>query len=361
VPAGKHLGAFLAADIEMAENLLHLLERGLGAGPIDAVGGRDELPWGRPWPKIGARRPARGRGKGMETSMSGRLDGKVAVITGGASGMGLATAARFLKEGAKVVIADLNQATGSAALESLAEGGQDDRVRFIRVDVAAETDIEAMIALAIDQFGRLDVLFNNAGVGGAFGALTDIHVDDWNYTFAVLVRGVFLGLKHGARQMLAQGGGGSIINTASIAGMSGGAGPLAYSAAKAAVINLTRASAVELARDRVRVNAICPGPILTPLMHGGKPDRATETIKAFIPWPEIGQPADIAGAALFFASDDSGFVTGDAMVVDGGVEAAGPGIFGRSNFALTPPGLTGANRGTTGEGAIVRNRPPRAD
>jgi NAD(P)-dependent dehydrogenase (short-subunit alcohol dehydrogenase family) len=260
-----------------------------------------------------------------------------------------------------VVIADLNPATGETALASLSDGGQGARVRFIRVDVAVEADIEAMIALAASEFGRLDVLFNNAGVGGAFGALTDIHVDDWDYTFAVLVRGVFLGLKHGARQMLAQGEGGSIINTASIAGLSGGGGPLAYSAAKAAVINLTRAAAVELARNRVRVNAICPGPILTPLMHGGKPDQVTETMKAYIPWPEIGQPADIAGAALFFASDDSGFVTGDAMVVDGGVEAAGPGIFGRSGFAAAPPGLTGANRGTTGEGALVRNRPPRAE
>jgi NAD(P)-dependent dehydrogenase (short-subunit alcohol dehydrogenase family) len=291
--------------------------------------------------------------------MTGRLQDKVAVITGGASGMGLATAKRFLKEGAKVVIADLNPVTGETALEALAEAGHGARARFIRVDVAAEADIEAMVALAVDQFGGLDILFNNAGVGGAFGALTDIHVDDWDYTFAVLVRGVFLGLKHGARQLLAQGRGGSIINTASIAGVSGGGGPLAYSAAKAAVINLTRAAAIELAPSRIRVNAICPGPILTPLMHGGRPEQVTETMKEFLPWPDMGQPDDIAGAALFFASDDSNFVTGDAMLVDGGVTAAGPGIFGRSKFGGVPAGFVGANRGTTGEGALVRQRPPR--
>ena len=290
--------------------------------------------------------------------MGGRLQDKVAVITGGASGMGLASAARFLKEGASVVIADMNAATGEAAVAALREAGHGERVRFVRTDVAAEADVAAMIALAVAEFGRLDVLFNNAGVGGAFGALSDIHVDDWDYTFAVLVRGVFLGLKHGARQMLAQGGGGSMINTASIAGLSGGAGPLAYSAAKAAVINLTRAAAVELAPQRIRVNAICPGPILTPLMHGGRPEQVTAIMNDYIPWPEIGQPDDIAGAALFFASDDSNFVTGDAMLVDGGVVAGGPGIFGRnSGFAVTRPGFVGANRGTTGEGPLVRQRP----
>jgi NAD(P)-dependent dehydrogenase (short-subunit alcohol dehydrogenase family) len=285
--------------------------------------------------------------------MAGRLESRVAVVTGGASGMGLASARRFLKEGAKVVIADLNAETGQAALASL---GPD--ARFIRIDVAQEADIEAMIALAVKDFGGLDVLFNNAGVGGAFGALTDIHVDDWDYTFHVLVRGVFLGLKHGARVMKAQGRGGSIINTASVAGVSGGGGPLAYSAAKAAVINLTKAAAIELAPDRIRVNAICPGPILTPLMHGGRPERAIQTMGGVLPWPEIGQPEDIAGAALFLASDDANFVTGDAMLVDGGITAAGPGLFGRGGSAGVPPGFVGANRGTTGEGALVRQRPP---
>jgi len=288
--------------------------------------------------------------------MADRLAGKVAVITGAASGMGLATARRFLKEGAHVVIADLNVANGEGAMAALKDEGLGAQARFIRVDVAAEADIEAMIALAVADFGRLDILFNNAGVGGAFGALTDIHVDDWDYTFDVLVRGVFLGLKHGARRMLAQGDGGSIINTASVAAFSGGGGPLAYSAAKAAVLNLTRAAAAELAPHRIRVNAICPGPILTPLMHGGRPDQVQVTMKDFLPWPEIGQPDDIAGAALFYASDDANFVTGDAMVVDGGLMAVGPGITTRTGFSGAPKGWSGANRGTTGEKAVVRKR-----
>jgi NAD(P)-dependent dehydrogenase (short-subunit alcohol dehydrogenase family) len=286
--------------------------------------------------------------------MTGRLEGKVAVVTGGASGMGLATVRRFVQEGARLVIADLNEQNGEAALAGLG-----DAARFIRVDVAREADIEAMIALAVKDFGGLDVLFNNAGVGGAFGALTDLHVDDWDYTFHVLVRGVFLGLKHGARVMKAQGIGGSIINTASIAGLSGGGGPIAYSAAKAAVINLTRSAAIELAADRIRVNAICPGPILTPLMHGGRPERAVQNMGSVLPWPEIGQPDDIAGAALFLASDDANFVTGDALLVDGGLTAAGPGLFGGPRgSAGVPAGFVGANRGTTGEGALVRQRPP---
>jgi NAD(P)-dependent dehydrogenase (short-subunit alcohol dehydrogenase family) len=291
--------------------------------------------------------------------MSGRLQDKVAVITGGASGMGLATAKRYLQEGAKVVIGDLNTASGETAMGQLAEAGLAANARFIKVDVAQEADIEAMIALAVSQFGGLDILFNNAGVGGAFGAITDVHVDDWDYTFDVLVRGVFLGLKHGARQMIAQGRGGSIINTASIAGLSGGGGPIAYSAAKAAVINLTRAAAIELAKNRIRVNAICPGPILTPLMHGGRPEAVTNTMKDFLPWPDMGQPEHIAGAAFFLASDDSIFVTGDALLVDGGVEAAGPGIFGSGRFAGVPAGYVGANRGTTGEGAVIRQRPEK--
>jgi len=288
--------------------------------------------------------------------MSGRLVNKVAIVTGGASGMGLATVERFIAEGAQVLIADMNRANGEAVLEGLSAAGTGDRARFIQVDVSAEADVARMIATAVEAFGKLDILFNNAGVGGAFGAVTDIHVDDWDYTFAVLARGVFLGIKHGARQMQAQGQGGSIINTASIAALSGGGGPLAYSSAKAAVVNLTRAAAAELAPHRIRVNAICPGPILTPLMHGGRPDKASATVKEFVPWPDMGQPADIAGAAMFYASADSGFVTGDAMLVDGGTWAASPGFFGRGGYGATKPGVFGANRGSTGEAAVLRDR-----
>jgi NAD(P)-dependent dehydrogenase (short-subunit alcohol dehydrogenase family) len=300
---------------------------------------------------------------GVSTEGTGRLAGKVAVITGGASGMGKATTLRFCEEGARVVVADLNPASGESMQAEAAARGQGDAVRFIRTDVAEEAEVAAAMAAAVEHFGRLDVVFNNAGVGGAFGAVTEIEVEDWDYTFDVLVRGVFLGTKHGARIMRAQGGGGSIINTASIAGMSGGGGPQAYSAAKAAVINLTRSTAVELAPDRIRVNAICPGVILTPLFHRGREQEMAERARTVQPWPETGQPEDIAAAALFLASDESAFVTGHPLVVDGGLTAAGPDLADRLATRADARGYVGVNRGTTGEPSQVRRRlttPPPA-
>jgi NAD(P)-dependent dehydrogenase (short-subunit alcohol dehydrogenase family) len=292
--------------------------------------------------------------------MAGRLEGKVAVITGGASGMGRATALRFLAEGARVVVADLNDATGKEFLETAAADGHARDVRFIRTDVAEEADVAAMIGHAVSEFGRVDVVFNNAGLGGAFGPVTDLEVEDWDFTFAVLVRGVFLGIKHGARAMKRQGDGGSIINTASVAGLSGGAGPLCYSAAKAAVVNLTRSASLELAPDKIRVNAICPGGILTPLIHRGSPDAARPRMKELQPWPEVGEGEHIAGAALFLSSDDARFVTGEALVVDGGLTAAGPNLISRMRDPNTPSvfnmGVTGVDTGTTGRPPVIRAR-----
>ena len=292
----------------------------------------------------------------------GRLSGKVAVITGGASGMGRATALRFLEEGASVVVADLNDATGKEFLESASQAGHAARVRFARTDVAEEADVASMIDLAVRDFGRLDVVFNNAGIGGAFGPVTNLEVEDWDFTFAVLVRGVFLGIKHGARAMRRQGSGGSIINTASVAGLSGGSGPLCYSAAKAAVVNLTRAAAVELAPDKIRVNAICPGGILTPLVHRGSPDALRPRLQAMQPWPEAGEGEHIAGAALFLASDDARFVTGEPLVVDGGLTAAGPNLISRMRegsqsqaAAVFAAGVTGVDKGSTGQPPVIRH------
>jgi len=279
------------------------------------------------------------------------------VITGGASGIGRASVLRFLDEGARVVVADMNEANGQATLDQAASAGHAGRVRFVRADVAEEKDVEALLQSAVRDFGRLDCVFNNAGVGGAFGPIEHISVEDWDYTFAVLVRGVFLGVKHGARIMKGQGGGGSIINTASVAGLSGGDGPQAYSAAKAAVINLTRAVAVELGADRIRVNAICPGGILTPLLHRGSPEAMGEMLDKLQPWPEHGRPEHIAAAALFLASEDARFITGAALIVDGGLTAAG-GLLTRG---MARPDLTITGADTGGTGVPFRVRPSTSD
>ncbi|MGF1596985.1 MAG: SDR family NAD(P)-dependent oxidoreductase [Acidimicrobiales bacterium] len=281
--------------------------------------------------------------------MSGQLDGRVAVITGAASGMGLATARRFVAEGASVIIADFNAEAGEAAVAELGPAA-----RFTRCDVSVEDDVAAAVALATDAFGRLDIVFNNAGIGGAFGPITEIEVDDWDATFAVLVRGPFLGTKHAARVMIDQGTGGSIINTASVAGLGGGAGPQAYSAAKAAVVNLTTTTALELAPQSIRVNAICPGVIFTPLMHSGDEADAEEMVAELQPLPRRGEGSDIAGAALWLAGDDSGFVSGQAITVDGGLLAAGPRVFGRLKNTRNVNRMVGMTHGTTGRQPTAR-------
>ena len=284
-----------------------------------------------------------------------RLKDKVAVITGGASGMGRATALRFLAEGASVVIADYNAETGAGAMKEAADQGFGERTRFARTDVAVEAQVESMIATAVDAFGHLDIVFNNAGVGGAIGPLGATRVEDWDYTFDVLVKGVFLGIKHATRVMQAQGRGGAIINTASVAGLSGDAGPIAYSAAKAAVINLTRGAAVELAPDRIRVNAICPGFIATPLAEQGRPESTRAAFAKSQPWPDYGRGEHIAGAALFLASEDAEFVTGEALIVDGGLSAAGPELSKKfSHISARESGKAGITRGSTGEPPLLR-------
>ncbi len=191
----------------------------------------------------------------------GRLDGKVAVITGAASGIGRGTAIRFAGEGAAVVLADLNQDGGESAVRECKENGG--RAVFQKTDVASGDDIKAAIDRAVREFGKLDIIFNNAGLGGAVGTIEEVSFENWDRTMAILLRAVFAGMKYAVPEMRKVGGG-SIISTASVAGLRGGAGPHAYSAAKAAVINLTRSVALEVGKDRIRVNCICPGGINTP-------------------------------------------------------------------------------------------------
>lgn len=250
----------------------------------------------------------------------GRLDNKVAIITGAASGMGRGTAIRFAGEGANVVIADLNDDGGAAAVRECRENGGN--AVFQKTDVSAEVDIAAAVARALKEFGKLDIIYNNAGLGGAAGSIEGTTVEDWDRSFAVLTRGVFLGMKHAVPAMR-QNGGGSIISTASVAGLAGGYAPHAYTAAKAAVINLTRSVALEVAKHKIRVNCICPGGINTPIfgMLSTDTNIIEQLLAAACPLNRAGHPEDIANMALFLASDESQWITGQAMIVDGGLTA----------------------------------------
>ena len=249
----------------------------------------------------------------------GVLEGKVALVTGGASGIGAATVRRFAREGARVAIVDLQDALGEALAEELGAA-----TLYQHADVSCEDDVGAAVDCAVDEFGRLDVCFNNAGVGGVTGPIAEIPAAEFDSTVGVLLRGVFLGMKHAARVMLPQRAG-SIVSTASVAGLQAGFGPHVYSACKAAVVHLTRSVAMELGESGVRVNCICPGGIATPLLTRGFAGLAgaEDLLKTFLasaqPIRRAGLPDDIAEAALFLASDASSFVNGHALVVDGGL------------------------------------------
>jgi len=252
-----------------------------------------------------------------------RLSGKTAIITGAASGIGAATARLFVDEGARVLIADTQTERGEELARQLG-----DAAAFRRVDVTREDDVHAAVEDVVGRWDRLDCIYNNAGFGGALGSIETTSVEDFDLTFDVLLKGVFLGIKHAAPVMRAQGSG-SIISTASVAGLKTGESPHLYSVAKAAVIHLTRSVALELGEHGVRVNCICPGVIATPLAIGK--DQSDEAVAAFKaataslqPIGRVGEPEDIANAALWLASDESTFVTGQAQVVDGGVNAGRP-------------------------------------
>jgi len=249
--------------------------------------------------------------------------GKVAVITGGASGIGEATARLFVAEGGRVLIADMQAARGQALADDLGEAA-----RFVHCEVRQEDQVRAAVDAAVEAWGRLDCMFNNAGIAGPIGSIESVNAKDFDEAIGVLLRGVFLGIKHAAPIMKRQGSG-SIVNTASVAGLRTGYGNHIYSAAKAGVIQLTRSVAMELGESGVRVNCICPGFIPTPMIGRARglsiaeADRKLDTIRESFtlaqPLRGPGDPTDIAKAALWLASDDSSFVNGHALVVDGGV------------------------------------------
>ena len=248
-----------------------------------------------------------------------RLEGKVALITGGGSGMGMVASELFASEGAKVVLTDVNDDAGEATAGRIGHAAH-----YVHADVSRETDAEAMVAAAVDRFGRLDVLYNNAGVMLADdGSVHATPEAIWDTTLGVNVKGVAFGCKYGIPAMI-DSGGGSIVNVASfVAWMGAATSQTAYTASKGAVLAMTREIAVEYARRGIRCNALCPGPIDTPLLAELLSDRERRQRRfVHIPMGRLGGADELAKAALFLASDDSSFMTGSSLIVDGGITAA---------------------------------------
>lgn len=242
-----------------------------------------------------------------------RLKDKVAVVTGGSSGIGEDTVRLFVQEGAKVVISDVNDEKGESLAEELGEAAI-----YQHADVAKEDDVEALIKKAVDHFGKLDILFSNAGIGSLSPA-DELSAEDWKKVLGINLDGVFFGAKHAVKAMK-ESGGGSIINTASILGHVGQAQTGPYSASKGAVVNFTRTLGIEYAQDNIRVNAVCPGYIETPLLDQLEDEMRQQLINLH-PIGRLGRSEEVAKAVLFLASDDASFVTGTSLLVDGGYTA----------------------------------------
>ena len=252
--------------------------------------------------------------------MPGTLDGKIALVTGGASGIGRATALTFAREGAKLIIADMNEDGGQQTVHMITENGGD--ATFVQVDVTSATEVEAMISKTVETYGRLDCSFNNAGVGTPSRVPTaDYTEEQWDYVLSINLKGVWLCMKYEIPQMLKQGGG-VIVNTASVAGLVGLPTSSAYVASKHGVVGITRTAALEYAKQGIRVNCVCPGYIETPMTERSRndPERMALMI-AKEPVGRLGKPEEIAEAVVWLCLDAASFVTGHTMTVDGGYMA----------------------------------------
>jgi len=249
--------------------------------------------------------------------MSGIVDGKVAMVTGGGSGIGRATCLKFAAEGAKVVVSDINVAGGEETVAMIEKDGGE--AAFIECNVADHDSVEALVKGVVDRFGRLDCAFNNAGVAGDQVRTKDSTFEDFNKIIDVNLRGVWYCLKYELEQMLSQGSG-AIVSTASVAGLVGFQGGCGYVAAKHGVVGLTKTAALDYAKSGVRVNAVCPGIIETPMVSGvfQESPKFKEMIIKAEPIGRMGQPTEIAAATVWLCSDKASFVTGHAMPVDGG-------------------------------------------
>lgn len=246
-----------------------------------------------------------------------KLRGKTAIVTGGASGIGEATVRRFAAEGANVVIADMSP-SGAALAQALVEAGAG--ARFVRADVTREEEVRELVAQAASAFGRLDIMVANAGIGHTPVPVEQLELQTWQRTLDVNLTGVFLSNRYAIAHMKAHGGGGAVVNVASILGHVGMAGAAAYNASKGGVVNLTRSLGVSCARDGIRVNAVCPGFVDTPILDGADPARKA-AIAALHPMGRLGTVDEIAAAILFLASDEGSFMAGASLMVDGGYTA----------------------------------------
>ena len=254
--------------------------------------------------------------------MTRELEGRIAVVTGGTSGIGRDSSVLFAKAGAKVVVAGRREAEGNETVGLIrAAGGEG---LFVQADVSKAAEVEALIKKTVEKFGRLDVAFNNAGIEGNWVPIVSQSEQDWDSTININLKGVWLCLKYEIRQMLKQGGGGAIVNMSSVAGLMGSAGAATYCASKHGVIGLTKSAALETARSRIRVNAVCPAVIETPM--GERIFGAPEVNKYAVglhPIGRFGKPMEIAEAVVWMCSERASFMTGQSLVLDGGL-LAGP-------------------------------------
>lgn len=252
--------------------------------------------------------------------MTQLVEGKVAVVTGAASGIGRAASQIFAREGAKVVVSDVNEAGGNETVEMIKGAGGD--ACFVKCDTSNASQVEVMVKAAVDTYGSLDCAFNNAGIGDPTASIVDCTEEDFDRFYQVNQKGVWLCMKYQIKQMLAQGGG-AIVNTASVAGLIAAPMLSAYGASKHAVVGLTKTAAIEYATKNIRVNAVCPGVIRTAMVETLFKERPKmeERMIAYQPGHRLGVPEEIGEAAVWLCSDAASFVTGHPMPVDGGIMA----------------------------------------